>query len=151
MFKKLLYPTDFSDVSAKVMDYIRELKGSGVKTIVLLHVIDEREFKSFEQGVAWVGELPAQFEEQYKRHVTEDANKKLGAVAAELAGIGLEVQTKLIIGVPFHEILKAEEEENVSAIVIGSHGKSNVREMLLGSVSEKVIRKSKKPVIVIKR
>ncbi|RLG23437.1 universal stress protein, partial [Methanosarcinales archaeon] len=39
----------------------------------------------------------------------------------------------------------------ISLIVIGSHGKSNVKEMLLGSVSEKVIKKSKRPVLVVKR
>ncbi len=151
MFQRILYPTDFSDVSAKAMDYIRELKGSGLKTIVLLHVIDKREFKCFEQGVAWIGELPAQFEERYRQRLTEESDKKLKTVAAELDGLGLDVQTRLVVGVPFQEILKAEEEESVSAIIIGSHGKSNVREMLLGSVSEKVIRKSKTPVIVIKR
>jgi nucleotide-binding universal stress UspA family protein len=47
--------------------------------------------------------------------------------------------------------LRVEDEEDVSAIVIGSHGKSNIKEMLLGSVSETVIRKSKKPVLVVKR
>ena len=54
-------------------------------------------------------------------------------------------------GIPFKEILRVENEEDISLIVIGSHGKSNVEEMLLGSVSEKVIRKAKSPVIVIKR
>jgi nucleotide-binding universal stress UspA family protein len=54
-------------------------------------------------------------------------------------------------GVPLKEILKAEQEEKVSAIVIGSHGKTNLAEMFLGSVSEKVIRQSKSPVLVIKR
>ena len=49
-------------------------------------------------------------------------------------------------------ILRVDEtEEDISLIVIGSHGKSNVKEMLLGSVSEKVIRKSKRPVLVVKR
>ena len=50
-----------------------------------------------------------------------------------------------------NEILKVEQEEGVSLIAIGSHGKSNVKEMLLGSVSEKVIRKSGTPVLVVKR
>ena len=48
-------------------------------------------------------------------------------------------------------ILRAEEEEGVSVVVIGSHGKSNIKEMLLGSVSEKVVRKAKSPVLVVKR
>ena len=64
---------------------------------------------------------------------------------------GLEVKVRIETGVPLKEILKVEEEEKVSAIVIGSHGKTNLEEMVLGSVSEKVIRKSKNPVLVIKR
>jgi nucleotide-binding universal stress UspA family protein len=44
-----------------------------------------------------------------------------------------------------------EDDEDVSLIIIGSHGKSDVAEMLLGSFSEKVIRKAKRPVLVMKR
>jgi nucleotide-binding universal stress UspA family protein len=48
--------------------------------------------------------------------------------------------------------LKAEEQEkDVSVVVLGSHGKSCIAEMLLGSVSEKVVRKSSKPVLVVRR
>ena len=54
-------------------------------------------------------------------------------------------------GIPLREILRTEEEESVSVIVIGSHGRTNLEEIFLGSVSEKVIRKCKKPVLVIKR
>jgi nucleotide-binding universal stress UspA family protein len=43
-----------------------------------------------------------------------------------------------------------EKEEDVTLIVIVSHGTSNVKEMLLGSVSEKVIRKAEKPVLIVK-
>jgi len=49
------------------------------------------------------------------------------------------------------EILSVEEEEGVSVIIIGSHGKANIEGMLLGSVSEKLVRRSKNPVLVIKR
>lgn len=69
----------------------------------------------------------------------------------KLEGNGFAVKVKIERGIPFQIILAVEEEEDVSAIVIGSHGKSNIKEMLLGSVSEKVIRKSKKPVLVVKR
>lgn len=46
--------------------------------------------------------------------------------------------------------VKIEEEKNVSAVVIGSHGKSNVKEMLLGSVPENVIQHAKVPVLAIR-
>ncbi len=43
MFEKILYPTDFSDVSRKAVDYIKTLKDPGTKEVIVLHVIDERE------------------------------------------------------------------------------------------------------------
>lgn len=60
------------------------------------------------------------------------------------------VISRIEVGIPLREILKVEEED-VSVIAIGSHGKSNLQEMFLGSVSEKVARKCKKPILIIKR
>ncbi len=53
-------------------------------------------------------------------------------------------------GDPFKEIIRVAEEEDVSVIVIGSHGRTDIVEMLLGSVAEKVVRKAKRPVLVVK-
>ena len=63
----------------------------------------------------------------------------------------MKVKLRVETGVPVREILRVEAEEGVSAVVIGSHGISNLQEIFLGSVSEKVIRKSKMPVFVVKR
>lgn len=60
---------------------------------------------------------------------------------------GLNAKAIIEGGVPLKEILKIEEEEKMSVIIIGSHGKTNLEEML----SEKVIRQSKSPILVIKR
>jgi nucleotide-binding universal stress UspA family protein len=54
-------------------------------------------------------------------------------------------------GNPRKAILKVERSEKVSAIVTGSYGLSNLREILIGSVTEKVARRSKANVIVIRR
>jgi len=54
-------------------------------------------------------------------------------------------------GKPFTEIMKTAAEEKTSIIVLGSHGRSNIREMLMGSVSENVIRHAKVPLLVISR
>ena len=84
--------------------------------------------------------------------ITGEAYKEIGGMEAEFREKGFDVKVRIERGIPFREILRVEEEEEgVSAIVMGSHGKTNIEEMLLGSVSEKVIRKSKKPVLVIKR
>ena len=144
MFDKILFPTDFSDASKKALGYIKELKQAGIKEVVVLHVIDEREIDAIFQNSA------VRFED-IVRSIRAEARKGINAVGRELEKNGFTVKVRIEEGIPFRDILSVEKEENVSAIVIGSHGKSNIKEMLLGSVSEKVIRKSKKPVLVVKR
>jgi len=142
MFETILYPTDFSDVSKKALGYCKKLKDAGTKKIVLLHVIE------LDSGTK---SLPAKFREELERLLAEAARKEMALLESELKGSGFDVKSRIEMGSPLREILKVEEEENVSAIVIGSHGKSNVKEIVMGSVSENVVRKSKKPVLVIKR
>ena len=145
MFEKILYPTDFSDVAQKALSYIIRLKDSGAREVVVLHAIDNRGFDALHR---LVGE--EKFEE-LKKNKHEETQKRLKAVAKELTQAGLKVTLRIETGIPMREILKVEEQEDVSVIVIGSHGLSNLQEMFLGSVSEKVIRRSKTPVFVIKR
>jgi nucleotide-binding universal stress UspA family protein len=146
MFEKILYPTDFSDVSNKALEYIKQLKEAGAKEVIVLHVINDREiehlFRHAEPLVTFKGVV---------KKIEEHANKEIRAVEDYLKKSGLDVKTRIEKGIPFRNILRVEEEEKVSAIVIGSHGKSNIKEMFLGSVSEKVIRKSSKLVLVVRR
>jgi len=144
MFKKILFPTDFSDVSQKARDFIKGLKAEGGKEVIIIHVVDQRSFMALEQYAS--GYSP-----QLERELMAEAQRELDAVADGLKRAGLGVKTRLEIGIPLREILRAEEEEDVSIIVLGSHGKSNLEEVLLGSVSEKVLRKCKKPVLIVKR
>lgn len=144
MFKKILYPTDFSDVSKKVLPYLKQLKEGGSKEVLVVHVIDERGITAIEQYTPIAsGEI--------ERNLKEESEQELTAIAEELKQSGLEAKTRIETGVPLREILRIAEEEDVSLIVLGSHGRSNIEEMLLGSVSEKVVRKCKKPVLVVKR
>jgi nucleotide-binding universal stress UspA family protein len=85
------------------------------------------------------------------REITKEAMEEGKKIEKKLMQSGLIVKIRIETGVPLKEILKVEEEEKVSAIVIGSHGKTNLEEMFLGSVSEKVIRQSKNPVLIVKR
>jgi len=145
MFERILYPTDFSGVAGKALDYVKRLKASGAKEVIVLHVNDERGNDSV---IRILGEN--QFNKLNKIKMDEKEGKLKG-VEKELVGAGLKVTLRVETGMPVREILRIEDEENVSITVIGSHGRSNLEEIFLGSVSEKVIRKSKNPVFVIKR
>jgi len=146
MFEKILYPTDFSEVSKKAMDFIKQLKGAGTKEVVVFHVIDERILNKIQHH----SDVGINLEE-FEKKMEERAQEEISAIEVELKKSGFNVKTRIDKGVPFREILKAEQEEDISVIVIGSHGVSCIEEMFLGSCSEKVIRKSRKPVLVVRR
>ena len=144
MFKRILFPTDFSEVSRKAMNFVKKLKDSGTREVIVFHAIDSRNLEALTHY------SPADLLNT-ETILAKIASEETQAIAEELKQYGFTVKILIENGIPFREILKAEDSENVSAIVIGSHGTSNIKEMFLGSVSEKVIRKAKKPVIVIKR
>lgn len=147
MFEKILYPTDFSDVSKKALEFIKKLREAGTKEVVILHVMDEREMETVlrhsGEGFGAEGDL--------EKIMENNAKEAIKPIESELKKSGFAVKTRIEKGIPFRDILRVEAEEGVSVVVIGSHGKSCIEEMLLGSVSEKVVRKSNKPVLVIRR
>ena len=83
--------------------------------------------------------------------MTVEATEKAKIVAGKLTDAGIGTRIRIEQGLPLREILRVEDEEDISIIVIGSHGRSNIEEMFLGSVSENVMRKSKSPVLIVKR
>jgi len=143
MFSKILYPTDFSDIARKALPYVEQLRNAGADEVVILHVIDSGSldllcydpghYRTIENNLK---ELALENSNFIKRHI-------------EKTGMSAKVLIK--IGNPASKILKVEKEEQASVIVIGSHGKSNIEEMLIGSVSERVVRNATCPVLVVKR
>jgi nucleotide-binding universal stress UspA family protein len=144
MFEKILYPTDFSDVAKKALPYIVGLKGAGTKEVIILYIIDERGIDSLHNSSV-IDALAVEKEWE------ERAIKEISSLDDELRKQGFIVKTQIDKGIPFREILRVAEEENVSAIIMGSHGKSDIVEMLLGSVTDTVVRKAQKPVLIVRR
>jgi len=133
MFERILYPTDFSDVSLHALNHcIPQLFDLGVKELYLLHVIDitVAEFEAFE------------LEEVYK--------KRLEEIADGLRKRGLNVRTSVRIGVPSLEIAEASEEAKVDLIVTPSVGENVWRQMFMGSTASNLARATKKPVLLLK-
>lgn len=143
MYEKILYATDFSDKSKKALRYVKGLRGSGAKDVTILYVIDKR-------GIDSMAVLTAIDVLGVEKGWMEDAHRNMSCLEDDLKSEGFSVQTRIEKGVPFKEIIRVAEEVNASVIVIGSHGKSDLPEMLLGSVAEKVVRKATKNVLVVK-
>jgi nucleotide-binding universal stress UspA family protein len=78
----------------------------------------------------------------------EQLEKKLLAEVPE--EIQNRVETTILFGVPFVEIIKAARDKDIDLIVIGTHGRTGLAHMLIGSVAEKVVRKAPCPVLSVK-
>ena len=105
MFEKILYPTDFSDVAAKALTYIKLLKDSGAREVVVLHVVDERGIESIRRY------FDQKDFEALKKNRKEEIDKLLEEIAKELTQVGLKVKLRLETGIPVREILRVEAEE----------------------------------------
>lgn len=146
MFTKILYPTDFSEVAAKALKYIKKLKNAGGREVIMVHVINQRIIDGLVRHAMIDRDIT-----QWRAKAEEVAHESLDEIKGELERAGFAVKTIVQTGFPWNVILDVEKQEGPSIIVIGSHGRSNLSDMFLGSVSDRVIRKSRRPVLVIKR
>ena len=143
MFTKILYPTDFSDIAQKALKYVEQLKYAGAQEVIILHVIDTRSLEL----LVWE---PDNFK-TIENDLRQETLKKITFIQKYLEKNGLKATVRIETGIPASKILRVEKEENVSIIIMGSHGRTNVKDMFLGSVSERVIRHAQTPVLVVKR
>jgi len=144
MFRKILYPTDFSETAEKAIPFLIQLKNTGIEEVIIFHVIDTYRLR-FPSIYAPTNLI------SFIDKMSNEAAEKAKIVAEKLNAAGIKEHVRIEQGMPLREILRVESEEEVSIIVIGSHGRSNIEEMFLGSVSENVVRKAKSPVLVVKR
>ncbi|AIG98761.1 MULTISPECIES: universal stress protein [Archaeoglobus] len=141
MLRKMLLPTDLSENSFKVLEYLGDFKKVGVEEIGVLFVINLTKLSTVSGGIDI---------DHYIDEMSEKAEEVLPEVAQkiEAAGIKAEVIKPFPAGDPVVEIIKASE--NYSFIAMGSRGASKFKKILLGSVSEGVLHDSKVPVYIFK-
>jgi nucleotide-binding universal stress UspA family protein len=117
MFRKILFPTDFSDTSIKVVPYLKYLQSIGKihesEEVVILHVVDTYMRTPFLYAAK-------EFLTAIDKMVIK-AKGAAGKVAKTLNDVGIKTSVRIEQGLPLHEILRVEIEEDVDLIVIGSH------------------------------
>ena len=153
MFRKILYPTDFSEPARKALGYVKKLREAGSEEVVILHVVEKEIVEAYEEAFAWAGKDVAAETEKLDEKLIVKAKKQMEEDIKELEGLGFSVKGRVAIGNPWEEILKVAESEDVSLIVMGSHGCGRLScelEKLIGSTTENVVRHTKKPVLVVR-
>lgn len=134
MLKKILAPTDFSELSAEGVRYACHLaKDVGAQVIVLnVIVLDESNATSKREM------------EQHKQRLEEFVAKTVAHHSADL-----KIREVVVAGQPYGAIVDCAENEKVDLIVISSHGRGGLSRMLIGSVTDKLLRGATCPVLVV--
>lgn len=132
MIQTILIPTDFTIESEKLLSCIAELKNTGLKKAILLHVVDI--FKS--QGLA----------PMFK----ENAEGKIAEYKQLLEEMGIEAITHVVEGDVNKTIIKVADEENVDCIVIGATTSGVIKGRLTGRTTNYISRRSDKILLIEK-
>jgi nucleotide-binding universal stress UspA family protein len=146
--KTILLPTDGSECSAKAMAYALSLAKRYGGRVVALHVIDRRWEEQTRAAFVEVGQdLTQKIREGY----AEEARRILQAVAEAAAKAGVPVETRTITGIPFDDIVRIGAELAADLIIMGTHGRTGISHLLLGSVAERVVRRAPCPVLTVRQ
>ena len=159
--EKMLVPIDYSDHSYQALQWgasLAELYGA---QLLLLHVLPKaveevsRDMPTHE----WVpsryyegmgsGTEPFRVE-QIIIDLVEEARTRLYDLAAKDLRETLPMEVMVAVGRPAAEILRVAHEEAVDLIVMGTHGRTGLRHVLLGSVAEKIVRSATCPVFTVR-
>jgi nucleotide-binding universal stress UspA family protein len=140
--KRIVCPTDFSDAAAPAERLAAALARSLGAEVVLLHVASESPLWRETLGTA---QVRAVFEAQRKW-----AADALAERAVVLAGEGVGARGLVKVGVAWQEIVRVAADEHADMIVMGTHGRSGLDRLLLGSVTERVVRRAPCPVLTVR-
>jgi len=147
MWKTILVPHDFSSSANHAAAIARdEAKLHGAR-ILLLHVIDlPHQLAPDTVIVPEATGAPISVRE----YAVSSAETHLQDLTQRLAKDGVSATPFIRVGSPIDEILRFSDENNVDLVVTGTHGRTGLKHLLLGSVAERVVRMSRVPVLTIR-
>ena len=134
MLKTILAPTDFSDLSANGVRYACRLAKDVGADVTIINVVVPDESNTVDKREM------AQHEKRLDDFVSERAGE---------AGAELKIGKRVVAGLPYNAIVDCAENGHIDLIVMSSHGRSGLSRMLIGSVTDKILRGAPCPVLVV--
>ena len=140
---KILVPIDFSHQSNVALQYAIDFARHYSAELELAHV--------FDIGIYSLGDGSPMLDPAQSENIVNQIERDLNEAKRDAitAGVGV-VQTKLLQGKPDHELLRIALEDAVDLIVMGTHGHTGLRHLLMGSVAERLVRRAHCPVFTVK-
>jgi nucleotide-binding universal stress UspA family protein len=144
--KKILVPTDFSVYADNALKQALDIAKQNKSKIFLLHVIDDGFQQCTIDYCLDEGTVQGVLKESVK-----NAQEKLRQEVKKITdSANLEIAYEAKRGIPSEEILKEQEEKKIDLIVIASHGKTGILKNLTGSVVDKVTKRAKCQILLVR-
>jgi nucleotide-binding universal stress UspA family protein len=142
--KTILVPTDFSEASEAALEYAKGLAAAFGASIHVVHVTEDL------LAHAWSAEVYVASMPNLREEIDREARERLAAMLTDAEREQFRVTATVIAGNPFLEVVRYAKANSVDLIVMGTHGRGPIAHMLMGSVAEKVVRKSPCPVLTVR-
>jgi nucleotide-binding universal stress UspA family protein len=140
VFHRIVVPTDFSDCAREAWEMAKRLGAAVGAELIVCHIVPEP--LRYGQGV-YAGDPADDVARAWVKAALDDL------VEQARAG-GLEARACLRRGLPYQEIVALARDERADLIVIGAHGRAGMSRMLLGSVTDRVVRLAPCPVLTVR-
>ncbi len=138
---KILFCTDFSENSRPAWELAVEYAKTFGAQLLILHVIDYEKFPGY---VDWGEKL-----REILGNVERSAKERLQSMVQECAQMVKAVKTYCRTGMSAREIVALAREESVDLIVVGTHGRTGVKHLVMGSVARSVLKTAHRPVLIM--
>jgi len=138
--KKILVPTDFSDCSRNAFRAAMQIAVKTNAVIELVHVYDR----------PVIGFVDLNIDHKKNKKVLQKTQLAMKMMVEAMKLEDIVVNTHILADIPLTEILSQTQFKGVDLMVMGSQGSEGIRELFIGSNTEKVVRKSKIPILTLK-
>jgi universal stress protein A len=142
---RILVPLDFSPPSNRALQYATTLAARLGASVTLLHVVDN----PLASG-AWTSEIYVPDLPQMLEALVGEANKRLASLESVAANAGVKAETTVVTGHPAYAIVEHAGAGRFDLIVMGTHGRTGLAHAFVGSVAERVVRRSPCPVLTVR-
>ena len=148
---KIVVAIDFSPLSLEALEYARDLAATTDAKLTLVYVVEPIEYG----GLDFLGGAPISAQSLVEEHVKQ-ARSELGTLADRLSsakrvgrGARPTVETLVRVGRPADELSAVVGEGRDRLLVVGTHGRTGLSHLVMGSVAERVVRHARCPVLVV--
>jgi nucleotide-binding universal stress UspA family protein len=144
-FARILVPTDFSAHSEAALGYARALAKQSGSSLELLHVLEDPFMPGTWSAEVYLPDVPT-----LREQLAADAEGRLAGYRENIHKEGIPIVTTIRSGRPAEIILEHAKAAGADLIVMGTHGRSGLSHLFMGSVAERVIRTATCPVLTVR-